>query len=342
NRLVAGFDADDQDDARKRFANLNGNRGAITFDQREHVTSQGVFLQDELSLSKKAQLTLGVRADSVEFAVTDHYFADGFNDSGSRTFDDTSPMVGFTLQMTPKLSLYTTYSSSFETPTTTEFNKPDGTGGFNQNLNPQIARNFEVGLRGTMSKRQRYEIAVFSTKVKDELIPIEVPFTPGRNYYVNAGDSKHDGVEFAWISNPTDQITATVSYTYADFTFNNGRRIPGTARNVLFGSLAYRDPRGWFFTADATYSGDQFGDNNNTAFGKVNAYTIASLRWGWDFNLAKTVISPYLGVDNLLDETYIANLRLNPVGVGSAAGRYFEPGPSRTAYAGVSLNRRYR
>jgi iron complex outermembrane receptor protein len=342
NRLVAGVDFDNQDDARKRFANLQGNRGALGFDQREHVTSQGVFIQDELSLSKKAQLTLGVRSDSVEFAVTDHYFADGFNDSGSRTFDDTSPMVGLTLQMTPSLSLYTTYSSSFETPTTTEFNKPDGTGGFNQNLNPQIARNLEVGLRGTLSKRQRYEIAVFSTTVKDELIPFEVPTSPGRNYYVNAGDSKHDGVEFSWISNPTQQLTATVSYTYSDFTFNSGKVIPGTAKNLLFGELAYRDSRGWFVSADATYVGDQFGDNNNTAFGKVGAYTLASLRMGWDFNLPKTVISPYLGVDNLLDETYTANLRLNPVGVGTAAGRYFEPGPSRTAYAGVSLHRRYR
>jgi iron complex outermembrane receptor protein len=301
-----------------------------------------VFLQDELSLSKRAQLTLGVRSDSVEFAVTDHYLADGFNDSGSRTFDDTSPMVGFTLQMTPHLSLYTTYSSSFETPTTTEFNKPDGTGGFNQNLNPQIAHNFEVGLRGTMTKRQRYEVAVFSTKVKDELIPFEVPTSPGRNYYVNAGDSKHDGVEFSWISNPTDQLTATVSYTYSDFSFNSGKVIPGTAKNVLFGELAYRDPRGWFVSTDVTYVGDQFGDNNNTAFGKTDAYSLASLRWGWDFTLPKTVVSPYVGVDNLLDETYTANLRLNPVGVGTAAGRYFEPGPPRTAYAGVSIHRRYR
>ncbi len=342
NRLVAGIDFDDQDDARRRFANLQGTRGALGFDQREHVTSQGVFIQDELSLSKKAQLTLGVRSDNVEFAVTDHYLADGFNDSGSRTFDDTSPMVGLTLQMTPKLSLYTTYSSSFETPTTTEFNKPDGTGGFNQNLNPQIARNLEVGLRGTMTKRQRYEIAVFSTKVKAELIPFEVPTSPGRNYYVNAGDSKHDGVEFSWISNPTEQMTATVSYTYSDFTFNSGNVIPGTAKNVMFGELTYRDPSGWFVSADATYVGSQFGDNNNTAFGKVSAYTLASLRMGWDFNLAKTVVSPYIGVDNLLDETYIANVRLNPVGVGTAAGRYFEPGPPRTAYAGVSLNHRYR
>ncbi len=342
NRFVAGADFDDQDDARKRYANLQGTRGALGFDQREHVTSHGVFLQDELSVSKTVQLTLGVRVDNVEFAVTDHYFADGFDDSGSRTFDDTSPMVGVTVQLNPKLSLYATYSSSFETPTTTEFNKPDGTGGFNDTLDPQIAHNLEVGLRGTLSRKQRYEISVFSTDVKGELIPFEVPTSPGRNYYVNAGESTHDGVEFAWMSNPTDRLETTLSYAYSDFTFNGGKIIPGTAKNVLFGELTYRHPRGWFVSADATYVGDQYGDNDNTAFGKVDAYTLATMRFGWQFDLGKTVLSPYLGVNNLLDETYMANLRLNPVGVGTAGGRYFEPGPPREGYAGITLRRKYR
>jgi iron complex outermembrane recepter protein len=342
NRLVAGVDFDDQDDARKRYANLQGARGALGFDQREHVTSNGVFVQNELSLNKKVQLTLGVRVDSVEFAVTDHYFADGFDDSGSRTFDNTSPMVGLTVQLNPKLSLYATASSSFETPTTTEFNKPDGTGGFNNTLDAQIAHNLEVGLRGTLSRRQRYEISVYSTDVKGELIPFEVPTSPGRNYYVNAGESQHNGVEFSWMSNPTDQLATTLSYAYSDFTFNGDKVIPGTAKNVLFGELTYRHPRGWFVSADATYVGKQFGDNDNTVFGEVDPYTLASMRFGWQVDLGKTVLSPYLGVNNLLDETYMANVRLNPVGVGTAGGRYFEPGPPREAYAGISLSRKYR
>jgi iron complex outermembrane receptor protein len=342
NRLVVGVDADDQDDARKRYANLQGTRGALGFDQREHVTSHGVFAQNELSLSKKVQLTLGVRVDSVEFAVTDHYFADGFDDSGSRTFDNTSPMAGVTVQLNPKLSLYATASSSFETPTTTEFNKPDGTGGFNQNLDAQIAHNLEVGLRGSLSRRQRYEISVYSTDVKGELIPFEVPTSPGRNYYVNAGESTHNGVEFSWMSNPTEQLETTLSYAYSDFTFNGGKTIPGTAKNVLFGELTYRHPRGWFVSADATYVSDQYGDNDNTTFGHVDAYTLATMRFGWEIDLGKTVLSPYLGVNNLLDETYMANVRLNPVGVGTAAGRYFEPGPPREGYAGISVHRKYR
>ena len=99
NRLVAGIDFDDQDDERRRYNNINGVQGPLGFDQNEHVTSAGVFLQNELSVSERLQLTMGVRFDEVEFEVTDRYFADGFNDSGSKKFDDTSPMVGVVFEL---------------------------------------------------------------------------------------------------------------------------------------------------------------------------------------------------------------------------------------------------
>ncbi len=338
NRLVAGVDFDDQDDDRRRYDNLQGVQGVLRFDQNEHVTSQGVYLQDELSLSKNVQLTMGVRFDQVEFAVTDHYFLDGLDDSGSRDFDNTSPMVGLTFQIASRLSMYTTYSTSFETPTTTEFNKPDGTGGFNESLEPQVAHNIEVGLRGGLGEHQRYEIAVFTIDVKDELIPFEVPTTPGRNYYQNAGKSQHDGIEFSWTVNPTDRLQTTVSYAYSDFTFNNGLVIPGTAENTLFAGLSYTHPRGWFVAGDALFIDEQFGDNQNSAAGLVDSYTVANLRAGYQANIGKMALSPFVGVNNLFDEDYTANVRLNPVGVGTAAGRYFEQAPTRNAYAGVSLN----
>ena len=111
---------------------------------------------------------------------------------------------------------------------------------------------------------------------------------------------------------------------------------------MLFGELTYRDPKGWFVSADALYVGKQYGDNDDTAFGVVDPYTLATVRFGWDIDLGKTTLSPYMGINNLLDETYMANVRLNPIGVGTAGGRYFEPGPPREGYAGISVHRKYR
>ena len=351
NRFIAGVDFDDQDDDRRRYNNINGVQGPLGFDQNEHVTSQGLFLQNELSVSERVQLSFGVRFDQVEFEITDHYFADGRDDSGSKQFDDTSPMVGLVVELTDDLNFYTTYSSAFETPTTTEFNRQDGLGGFNEALEPQTATNFEVGLRGALGDAQRYEVAVFTIDVEDELVGREIPTSPGRNYFENAGETSREGVEFSWTANFTDRIETTVSYTYSDFKFSqfvetvgaasidrSGNVIPGAAENLLFGEFAYRAPRGWFAAAEVLYVDEQFGDNANNVV--IDDYTLTSFRFGYDAELGSPggfSLSPFVGINNVTDETYTANVRLN-----AAAARYFEPGPGRNAYAGVTLDWKFR
>jgi iron complex outermembrane receptor protein len=335
NRLIVGVDFDDQDDDRRRFNNVNGVQGALTFDQNERVTSQGVFLQNELSVSRKVQVTLGVRFDQVEFDVTDRFLGDG-NDSGTLDFDDTSPMAGVLFKVGPQTSLYATYSSAFETPTTTELNRPDLLGGFNPSLVPQVARNLEVGARGALGSRSSYEIALFTIDVEDELIGFEVPNSPGRSYYENAGQSQRDGIELSLISNPTDRLQTTVSYTYSDFVFEEylafaGNRIPGTSENVLFAELLYTSPRGWYAAGDVTYIDEQFGDNANVVL--VPDYTLANLRFGYALDVGGLELSPFIGVNNVFDEDYTSNVRIN-----AAFNRYFEPGPGRNGYAGVTLN----
>jgi iron complex outermembrane receptor protein len=352
NRFVVGADFDDQDDDRRRYDNLNGVQGPLGFDQNEHVTSYGVFVQNELSISERVQLSFGVRYDEVDFEVTDRWLTNATgDDSGSKNFTDTSPMVGLVVELSDKVNFYTTYSSAFETPTTTEFALPGGGGGFNQALIPQTASNFEVGLRGTIGASQRYEVAVFTIDVEDELIGREIPTSPGRFSFENAGETSRDGVEFSWTANPTDRIETTVSYTYSDFTLDqfienitiadpdgvdrSGNTIPGTPEHMLFAEFAYRAPRGWFVAADVLYVDEQFGDTANTVV--IPDYTLSNLRMGYDIELDSLVLSPFIGVNNLNDETYTANVRIN-----AAANRFFEPGPGRTGYGGIAVNWKFR
>ena len=338
NRLIVGFDFDEQDDDRMRYVNNFGSRGALTLNQNEAVSSFGVFIQDEINLSDAVDLRFGLRFDEVEFDVTDRFLRNG-DDSGKRKLDDTSPMLGISAQLSESVSLYGTYSSSFETPTTTEYNNPSG-GGFNPTLEPQAARNLEFGLRGSIAGRHRYELAVFNIEVDDELIPFEVPGSPGRNYYANAGQSARDGVEFSLTAQPTDRMRATFSYTHSDFTFTDfttesgrdyaGNAIPGTPDDIVFGELEYRHPNGWYGALEAIHIGDQYANNANSA--SSDAYTLANLRFGYERETDSLVISPFAGINNLFDETYMANVRINAFG-----GRFYEPGPDRHLYAGVTF-----
>ena len=340
NRVVVGLDYDDQDDHRRRFNNDMGVLGVLTLDQDEHVTSTGLFVQDELNISDNVRLSFGVRFDQVEFDVGDRFLSNG-DDSGVRKLDDVSPMVGLSANLSPEVTVYGTYSTSFETPTTTEFANPSGAGGFNPLLEPQAATNLEIGLRGGVGSRTRYELAVFDIDVEDELIPYEIPSSPGRDFFSNAGRSNRTGLEAALLTQPTDRIGITLSYTYSDFTFADflddngndysGNRIPGTVEQLVFAELSYRHPAGWFGALDALHVGDQFANNANTV--ADGAYTLSNLRLGFDASRGGATFSPFVGVNNLFDQSYNSNIRLNAFG-----RRYYEPGPGRNIYAGVAVN----
>jgi len=44
------------------------------------------------------------------------------------------------------------------------------------------------------------------------------------------------------------------------------------------------------------------------------------------------VFEPFIGINNLFDKEYMANVRLN-----ASFGRYYEPAPERNFYAGLLL-----
>ena len=340
NTLIVGFDIDRQDDERQRFDNNMGVLGALAFDQTELVTSLGVFIQNEIELSDKLALTVGLRYDEVEFDVDDHFLSDG-DDSGQRTLSETSPMFGLVYSATDSTNLYATYSTSFETPTTTEFANPSGAGGFNPGIDPQTAENFEVGIRGLIGHRNRYEVSVFTMDVDDELIPFELAAQPGRDFFSNAGKSSRRGAEFAFSSEPIDNLSFTLAYTYSDFEFDrflddndndfSGHAIPGIPDELLRAELAYRHPSGFYGTVDVLDVGSFFVDNANSI--ATESYTVANLRAGFtDLRFGRWVVSPFVGINNLSDEVYPANVRINAFG-----GRFFEPAPDRHYYGGVSI-----
>lgn len=342
NELVVGFDFNSQDDDRLRYHNENGARGALTFNQNEQVDSRGIYIQDVLTLSDTVDLTFGARFDDVEYDISDRFLTDGFDDSGTLDFSNTSPMIGINVALTDEINAYANYSTAFETPTTTELANPADTGGFNQDLSSQTAENLEVGLRGSLNPRNFFELAVFDISVDDELIPFES--AGGREYFRNAGSSERTGIEFSLVSEPTSRLRAMLSYTYSDFQFDeyvtpdddySGNDIPGIADSVLFGEITYTHPRGWFASLDAMRVGAQYADDSNLA--RIGSYTVANLRIGASFESGSARLSPFVGINNLTDERYFSNIRINAFGPPGGK-RYYEPAPDRNIYAGITVD----
>ncbi len=339
-QLVVGADLDRQDDDRRRFDNENGAYGALAFEQREQVAANAVYLQSEFAIDERWTLAGGLRYDEVEFDVDDRFLGNG-DDSGAVDFDQLSPSLGLTLDLGSRL-LFASWSSSFETPTTTELANPDASGGFNQALDPQRADNFEVGFK-TGSDRLYFEAAAFVIDVEDELVPFELAQFPGRTFFVNAGQSDRRGIETALSWQSGNGLTVDASWTWSDFTYEDfvdedgndfsGRHLPGLPEHFGYLGLDYRHASGVSAVAEAVYSGSLYADDANTA--EVDAYTIVNLRLHGEFERGRFTVRPHLGINNLFDERYNSNIRINAFGA-----RYFEPAPGRNVYAGITVGLR--
>lgn len=339
NRLLTGIDYDRQDDDRSRFDNLLGVVGSPQLEQNELVTSTGAYLQNETRLNEIAELTMGVRYDEVKFDVSDSFLSDG-DDSGEVKLDQISPMIGVSFKRSDDSHVYATISKAFETPTTTEFANPTG-GGFNQTLEPQESTNYEVGIK-TVADNYRFEMALFHIDVENELIPFELG---GRTFFENAGSSSRDGIEFSYTRHLLEQLSFSLAYTYSDFVFDrftddngdvfDGKQIPGIPQDLLHLGFSWFGASGYYATWDINYTGELFADNGNSA--SIDSSSVSSLRLGYNGFYDDWEISSFLGVNNLFNEEYNSNIRINAFG-----GRYFEPAPERNAYIGITLRRRFK
>jgi iron complex outermembrane receptor protein len=337
---LVGIDYDHQDDDRSRFENLLGIAGAEALNQNELVTSLGTYLQNETSLTDTAELTVGLRYDNIQFDVTDRFLADG-DDSGKVDFQEVSPTAGISIKHDEDTHFYATISQSFETPTTTEFANPSG-GGFNQTLEPQEATNYEVGIK-TLTDNYRFEIALFHIDVKNELIPYQL-VVGGTTFFENAGSSSRDGLELSYTRQLVEQVSFSMAYTYSDFVFEDftddngdvfdGNQTPGIPQDLFHVDLSWFGNSGFYATWDTLYTGELFADNANAT--RVKSSSVSNIRLGHNGYYDDWEVSSFLGVNNLFDEAYNSNIRINAFG-----GRYFEPAPERNVYIGITVRKRF-
>ena len=339
-RVDFGVEGEFQGDDRRNYANQGGEAGDLQVDQQENVRAMAVFGQLRLPLGTRLEAMGALRADRFSFSADDRLVGAGNpDDSGDRDMGGISPSFGVHLELGDH-GVFASVARSFETPTTTELaNQPDRAGGFNPGLEPQRGWTLEGGLRGTLGSRAAYDITVFNTALTNQLVPFEVPDAPGRRFYRNAGRSRVRGFEFATRSALSSLLTARVAYGYVDARFDefavgdnafDGNRVPGLAPHRLEGALRIGGAV-WFAEIRVETRGEVPANDANDA--AAAGFTLADLRFG-----AKGVragglrLSPFAAVTNLTDARYASSVVVNAFG-----GRYFEPGPDRGGYVGLSL-----
>jgi iron complex outermembrane receptor protein len=354
NRLSIGADAQWLNDARKNWANcdnlrvatatcpvLGTEQGNISLDQRELVSSVGPFVRDELEIGR-FRGTAGLRADRVRFELRDRYLADGRDDSGIRTMSAVSPMIGAAVRLSPLHSLYANIGTAFETPTTTELgNQPDGSAGLNRDLKPQYSTTFEIGAKGLAANRVQYDVALFDSEIRDELIPFATPTSNARMFYRNAGRTRREGVELA-LAGDAGPVTLATTYALSHFRFRDfqtataqyaGKAIPGIPEQQIQTDATLHF-KGGYVVAEGLAKSRVWANDANAA--AAPGFAIFNLRLGGTAAFGRPQVSPVLAVQNVFDRSYVGSVAINAAGANVGVTKFYEPAPRRTWYIGLT------
>jgi len=355
--INGGIAADFMNDDRREFDNNGGLPDTLRQNQTERVRSLGTFVQSSVTLSDRLTLMGGLRYDHTHFEVDDLYpvSASNADDSGSRDMNKLSPSIGVHVDVTPELGVFGSFSTSFETPTTVELgNRENGAGGFNPDLDAMTGKTIEGGLRGSVGDYLAFEGSYFHTRLENELIAYEIATAPGLTYFRNAGSSTRDGFEAIARVQAHELVSLQGSLTYVNAEFDeyvdennndySGNKVPGLAP-WQFQSSARIGQSAWYVDLSGEYTASmEVNDANvdnvvpgqpltNTSAKPTDSYWLFDVRAGGNaLRLGSLEVSPFAGVRNVFDETYVSSVAINAFG-----SRFYEPGPGRTFYVGATL-----
>lgn len=331
---------------RKNYINNSGSEGNLFINQDERVINGGLFTQVIVPVTQKIDIAGSIRYDQTYFGVTDNLSnSQNTDNSGNRTMNGVSPALGVVYRLLKNLNCFANISTSFETPTTTELaNRPSGVGGFNPDLNPSYALEYEAGLRGSYNSIFRYDLTGYIINIKDELIPFEVlPVASGQVYYRNAGSSVHRGAELSLSYFPFASLKAHTSFSYIDAYFKNyvvngidysGNKVPGITPTRMEVDLTYNTPVNLYVSVMSQVLGKVTANDANTA--NTNPYTVFDLDIGHDGisfgKNGKTKLILSGGISNIFDAHYISSVSIN-----ATANRYYEPAPGRSFFLNARL-----
>lgn len=341
----AGLDAELMRDHRLEFDNDGGAPGSDQRrDQVDRVSAIGPFAQATLRLTDRFALSGGIRWDAVRFSTDDQRTVDG-DESGERTMRAFSHRIGATWALTPDVHVYGLRATAFQTPTTTELiNTPPAPGspccpaGFNEQLDPETTTSWEAGVRASFDIGW-IEAAAYRMSVRGTLVPFQVEGAEGREFFRNAGRTRHVGGEIGLTLAPSERWTLNAAWTYSDFTFVDdgrpaddfeGNELPGVPPHRLAASVRHRPFGALWLEAEVEHTARMYGDDANAA--ENPAFTVVDLRAALTHAAGGVTVEPFVAVQNVFDERYNGSLVVNAFG-----GRYYEPAPGRNFLLGLAL-----
>lgn len=276
---------------------------ALLTDRLDIQESTGLFLQDQIALTDRLEVRVGLRYD--DYAQS---FENRLNNTEvSQSYSQTSPQFGLVYRVSDAVSIYSVYGENFRPLSGTDF---DG-----NPFDPNQSRSVEGGIKFLLRDGALAgTVSVF--RIEQENILVSDPVNAG--FSIAGGEAESQGFEVDLQGRLTDTLSLWLSYAFVDASLSNDILDPDFALPVEAGSRLLNIPEHSFSLQLAKdielagrpltvgggllHVGDRLGETG-TDF-ELPDYTL--LRAFAAFSLTDSV-TLRAEVDNLTDETWYAN-----------------------------------
>ena len=310
------------------YSNEGGHPGFLMFTTDDKASSLEVFALDRWNFAPDWTVVYGAQYTTADRNVS------GFK----ANYDGVNPRLGIIRKLGEESEWYASASRVYEAPTT--FELTDDYSGGSTPLQAMHGTVVESGLRGTSTRdatRLNWDVSVYYTALRDEILSRDDPNAPGTGLSANIGKTTHAGIEALIgasfeLGSGGHRIEPLVSATYNAFTFDSDpeygdNRLPSAPRYFVRGELMYRNTSG--FSAGPTFDfiGAKYVDFANTY--RLGSYGLLGARAG--FSTDKWEI--FAEARNLTDRQYVATVLVKDVVTPDSQMLF--PGAPRSFYAGA-------
>uniref|UniRef100_UPI0030D7C3A3 TonB-dependent receptor family protein n=1 Tax=Acidovorax sp. sic0104 TaxID=2854784 RepID=UPI0030D7C3A3 len=333
---TAGVETHRMAEHRQGFVNDAGMRGDLRRNEQDRATNTDVYGQLDAWLSTRWRAIAGLRASQVRVQVDDRHITPANpDDSGTRSWRHTSPVLGMVWSATDTVNLYANMGRGFETPTLAEMAYSLGNTGPNYALSASRSRQWEVGAKWR-GEQQQIDVAWFATRSRGEIVPVET--VNGRSVFQNVDNVRRQGLELAWRA-ARGAWSSNATYTYLDAQFGNayvgaasaavaaGNRLPGTARHMAQWTIEHAPSARWRVGGAVHLSGRVFANDTNSE--SAPGFAVLGLRAGYQLP-GTTRWQFWARLDNVFNRHYAGTLVVN-----DGNGRFFEPAAGRRVMVGA-------
>jgi len=173
----------------------------------------------------RVTLTAGLRADFMGYDYQNHLsvLTEGPHrrpSDATPTFHAVSPKFGVTFEAAPQLNLFGSVRMGFRAPSEGDLFR-QGSAENTLDLEPVKTWIYEAGARGFFGDRVRYDVSLYDQVVTDDILGFDLP--DGNSETVNAGRTRHRGVELGLGVSLHPGVRLDVAYSVAEHTYERWR-----------------------------------------------------------------------------------------------------------------------